>query len=72
MIPLDRLSKPALVRRLRDAYVCCCACGDKYGEYTMLCSSWWRDQCNVCGNWANVTETRDFGYLRAGIEEALK
>ena len=71
MIPLDRLSKAALIRRLRDAYVRCADCGDRFGSYRVVFSSWWEEQCQVCGEWKAVTETRDFGYLSPGITRLL-
>jgi hypothetical protein len=53
---------------LKKAVVCCSDCGKKYGTYSAGCSSIWEGTCNVCGLEANITETRDYGYLNVGIE----
>lgn len=58
-----------LVRRLRNAYQCCDACGNRYGTYKGGYSTWWRSVCDVCGLQNAVTETRDYGYLERGLRE---
>jgi len=60
------------VRTLRGAEVTCHDCGKKYGEYSVSCSSTWVGKCDVCGETKPVTEARDYGYLKKGIEELLK
>ena len=60
-----------LVRKLQEADVVCRDCGLLYGTYSVGCSSSWMGQCGVCGKHKSVTETRDYGYLRRGIN-ALK
>lgn len=55
-----------LKERLKQAYVCCAPCGEKYGEYSVGCSSNWIGLCDVCGEENVVTETRDWGYLVKG------
>lgn len=54
---------------LRDAEVVCHDCGDKYGVYSVGCSSTWTGKCGVCGQTRGVTEVRDYGYLQKGINE---
>ena len=54
---------------LRDAKVVCHDCGDKYGVYSVGCSSTWQGTCDVCGEVKGITETRDYGYLNKGIQE---
>jgi hypothetical protein len=56
-----------LVTRLTQADVVCRDCGDKYGKYSVGCSSSWEAQCQVCGETKPVTEVRDWGYLAKGI-----
>ena len=57
---------------LRNAEVVCHDCGDKYGVYSVGCSSTWEGECGVCGETKGVTETRDYGYLQKGIKELSK
>jgi len=57
---------------LRDAKVVCHDCGDKYGVYSVGCSSTWQGTCDVCGEVKGITETRDYGYLNKGIKELQK
>lgn len=56
-----------LVERLTQADVVCRDCGDKYGKYSLGCSSTWEGQCHVCGETKPITEVRDWGYLAKGI-----
>jgi len=57
----------SLEQRLKDAYKCCALCGEKYGTYSVGCSSVYKDVCDVCGREdIPVTETRDWGYLLKG------
>lgn len=56
-----------LVERLTQADVVCSDCGDKYGKYSVGCSSTWEGQCHVCGETKSITEVRDWGYLAKGI-----
>jgi hypothetical protein len=61
-----------LVAKLKNAYKVCYICGNKYGDYSVGCSSHWEDQCDVCGELSNVTEARDFNYLASGILKLKK
>jgi hypothetical protein len=54
---------------LKNAQVVCHDCGDKYGTYSVGCSSTWQGKCGVCGETKGVTEVRDYGYLTKGIKE---
>ena len=57
---------------LKNAQVICHDCGDRYGVYSVGCSSTWESKCNVCGQTKGVTEVRDYGYLTKGIKELSK
>ena len=67
--PDGLLKKEVTKKTLQKAYCVCSDCGNKYGTYISGVSSWWQDECDVCGKSAPVTETRDFGYLDKGIKE---
>jgi len=58
-----------LLNKLLTADVVCRDCGDKYGKYSVGCSSVWPGTCGVCGEDKPVTEVRDWGYLTKGIKE---
>lgn len=55
-----------LLKRLEQAYVCCNDCGNKYGVYSVGCSTFWMDTCDVCDEYRSVIETRDYAYLITG------
>lgn len=58
-----------LIQKLKNAYVTCHDCGDKYGVYSVGCSSSWNGICNVCDKLTNITETRDYAYFATGIKQ---
>ena len=58
-----------LYQKLLSAEVVCRDCGDKYGKYSVGCSSTWEGTCDVCEQDKPVTEVRDWGYLTKGINE---
>ena len=58
-----------LLNKLLTAEHVCRDCGDKYGKYSVGCSSHWQGQCDVCDEHKPVTEVRDWGYLTKGIKE---
>jgi hypothetical protein len=58
-----------LKTRLLQADVVCKECGEKYGKYSVGCSSTWMGTCDVCGEEKGITEVRDWGYLTKGINE---
>jgi hypothetical protein len=60
-----------LIRTLKNATVTCRGCGEKYGVYSVGCSSIWNGVCHVCGKEGPVTETRDFGYFITGIRSLI-
>lgn len=66
---LDKKPKEVTKKILERAYVTCSECGNKYGEYKGGVSSWWTDECDVCGETKQVTEVRDFKYLDKGIKQ---
>lgn len=57
---------------LKSAEVVCKECGEKYGHYSVGCSSTWTGTCNVCGQEKSITEVRDWNYLKEGIDELDK
>jgi hypothetical protein len=59
--------KRQMIATLRSAYQCCKDCGQKWGVYSVGCSSTWIGKCDVCGEEKGVTETRDYAYLITGI-----
>lgn len=60
------------VDTLKNADVVCKDCGSKYGHYSVECSSTWMGKCNVCGQEKSVTESRDWNYLKEGIDYLSK
>ena len=61
--------KQALVKKLENAYRTCFDCGDKYGVYSVGCSSVYEAVCDVCGETKRITEARDFAYFVTGIRK---
>ena len=59
----------SLYQKLVSADQVCSDCGNKYGEYSVGCSSVWEGTCDVCGETKGVTEVRDYGYLSKGLRE---
>ena len=59
--------KQTLLQRLTTADLICSDCGNKYGKYSVGCSSFHFGTCEVCGETKPITEVRDFGYLQTGI-----
>jgi hypothetical protein len=57
---------------LKNADVVCKDCGSKYGHYSVSCSSTWTGKCDVCGQEKSVTESRDWNYLKEGIDYLSK
>lgn len=68
----EEKNKNDLLKRLYAANVVCRDCGEKYGKYSVGCSSRWEANCNVCGQLKSVTEARDYGFLIKGIKELNK
>jgi len=64
---MKTLSDRALMKRLKNAYVCCKDCGTQYGVYSVGCSSCYNGICDVCGEEKSITEARDCAYLITGI-----
>ena len=58
----------AFIKKLEQAYQCCHFCGTLYGEPSSGASTMRQGTCDVCGESAVVTETRDYGYLNKGIQ----
>jgi hypothetical protein len=69
----DEDNKLETLKKLKSAYKVCLDCGHKYGVHHNRASSWWHDNCDVCGKEnVLVTEARDFSFLKKGIEELSK
>ena len=62
-------SDKELIKKLKNAYVTCFDCGEKYGLYSVGCSSVWEGKCDVCGETKRTTEARDFAYFITGIRK---
>jgi hypothetical protein len=58
-----------MIKTLNNASVCCHECGNKWGVYSVGCSSVWNGTCRVCGEEKRVTETRDYAYFYTGIRK---
>ena len=69
MKPFEQLTIKGQIRRLNNAATTCHDCGQKYGVYSVGCSSTWSGKCNVCGKNKRVTETRDYGYFYKTIRD---
>lgn len=63
------MNNKQLIKKLKNAYTTCFECGDKYGVYSVGCSSMWNGKCDVCGETKVVTESRDFAYFVTGIRK---
>jgi hypothetical protein len=61
--------KKALLKKLEQTGTTCMDCGQKYGVYSVGCSSVWNGKCGVCGEEKRVTESRDFAYFITGIRK---
>ena len=68
----EEKDKKALVKKLQNAYNVCHDCGKKYGTYSVGSSSTYMGKCNVCERERPITEARDYGWLKKGIEELTK
>lgn len=62
----------SLIKKLKNAYQTCSDCGNKYGVYSVGCSSVWEGKCDVCGEQKPVTEARDYAYFITGIRSLIK
>jgi|694.fasta_scaffold06243_40 hypothetical protein len=65
----NKLTLPSLLEKLTQADICCRDCGEKYGTYSVGCSSTWTAKCPICEEVTGCTEVRDWGYLTKGINE---
>ena len=61
--------KKELLKKLENAYNTCFDCGQKYGVYSVGCSSVYESKCGVCDEIKPITETRDFAYFVTGIRK---
>ena len=65
--PQPTTTMETLLQRLTSADLICSDCGNKYGKYSVGCSTFHIGTCEVCGETKPITEVRDFGYLQTGI-----
>lgn len=63
------MTNKQLIEKLKNAYTSCKDCGQKYGVYSVGCSSTWMGKCDVCGEEKPVTEARDYAYFITGIRK---
>ena len=61
-----------LIKKLENACIVCHDCGEKYGVYSVGCSSTWQAKCPICEEIKGCTETRDYAYLMTGIRKLIK
>ena len=61
------MNNKQLIKKLENAYVVCRDCGNKYGVYSVGCSSVYEGKCDVCEQTKPITEARDYAYLVTGI-----
>ncbi|WJZ48222.1 hypothetical protein [Synechococcus phage DSL-LC02] len=66
---MNLTEKKKLLKKLEQVGTTCFDCGDKYGVYSVGCSSVWNGKCGVCGEEKGVTESRDFAYFITGIRK---
>lgn len=66
---MTQMTNKQLFNKLRNAYVTCFDCGNKYGQYHNGVSSVWIGKCDVCGEKKSITEARDFSYFVTGIRK---
>lgn len=50
----------------------CEDCGEEHGRRECGIATWHPDECGICGEYAYVTEPRDYGHLKDGWEKAVK
>lgn len=63
-----KINNKQLLNRLIRARNVCDICGYQFGTYSVGTSTYHKGKCDVCKIVTGVTETRDFGYLRVGID----
>jgi hypothetical protein len=57
-----------LIRTLINADECCTPCGIRYGTLRTGIHGHWRGVCPICGQDADLSSTKDWGYLRRGVQ----
>lgn len=69
---MENLTKPQikkLIKKLKAVGTTCHDCGQKYGVYSVGCSSTWIGICPVCDKEGRLTESRDYAYFITGIRK---
>lgn len=59
--------KRKFLKKLKNATTVCIDCGNLYGRPSPFPVTCWHSVCDICGNQAVVSDTRDHGYLWKGI-----
>lgn len=58
-----------LLQKLKNASTTCHDCGTKHGVAVARYSTWHDGRCDVCGKLRPVTEARNYGYFKVGIQK---
>lgn len=60
-------TKRKFLKKLKNAATVCLDCGSLYGRSSPWSVTCWHSACDICGNQTIVSDVRDHGYLRKGI-----
>jgi len=66
---MNKADTRRLIKKLKNASVCCFDCGTKYGVPSVRDSTMWVGVCGICEQQTVVTEARDFAYFITGIKK---
>jgi len=66
---MNKADTRRLIKKLKNASVCCFDCGNKYGVPSVSDSTMWVGVCAICEQQTVVTEARDFAYFITGIKK---
>lgn len=66
---MNKADTRRLIKKLKNASVCCFVCGTKYGVPSVRDSTMWVGVCGICEQQTVVTEARDFAYFITGIKK---
>lgn len=67
------MNNKEIIKKLRNAGTTCHDCGQKYGVYSVGCSSTWIAKCPICGeDGKRCTESRDYAYFVTGIRRLMQ
>jgi hypothetical protein len=60
-----------LLRALINAAECCAPCGLQYGDLRPGAHGHWPGVCPICRQDSELFSTKEFGYLRRGVQALL-